>query len=124
MSSSPAFAKHPQHQIIITQHVGPVRICFNGGEVAKSVRALKMAEGNYPPVYYLPLADCKIEKFSKTNHATFCPFKGTASYWTLIDGSNQCQNAVWAYEDPFDEVASIGAHVAFYTDREKIEIFS
>jgi len=52
-----------------------------------------------------------------TDHHTFCPYKGTASYWTIKVGSKVTENAVWGYPDPFDEVAAIKDFVAFYWDR-------
>jgi uncharacterized protein (DUF427 family) len=53
----------------------------------------------------------------RTDHETFCPFKGEASYWTIRVGDRSAENAVWGYEDPFEEVAGLAGHVAFYADR-------
>ena len=107
-----------------------MRVLLNGVEVAGTGRALTMAEGKYPDVFYIPFDDCHRELFIKTDHTTFCPFKGTASYWTLQvvrqpgdaggEAIGRAQNAVWGYEVPYDEVAAIGGHVAFYAD--KVEI--
>ncbi len=122
MSASPAFAKYPNHKIAITQHQGMVEIWFKGIKVASTVRALEMCEADYAPVFYLPFADCHHEYFNKTSHTTFCPFKGTASYWSLETRSGHTENAVWSYENPYDQVAEIIDHVAFYSD--KVEVCS
>jgi uncharacterized protein (DUF427 family) len=56
-----------------------------------------------------------VEATAKT---TFCPFKGTASHWTV----GGVENAAWSYEDPKDEVAAIRGRLAFYPDRVTVEI--
>jgi uncharacterized protein (DUF427 family) len=127
MPSSAAFGKHPQYKITISPHNGLILVLFNGIEVARTDQALRMAEGKYPVVYYIPFEDCRKERFIKTDHSTFCPFKGTASYWTLQADSGQSEsarseNSVWGYEDSYDEVAAISGHVAFYADRVDIQV--
>jgi uncharacterized protein (DUF427 family) len=57
----------------------------------------------------------------RTDLETFCPFKGNASYWTLAASGQRDENAVWSYEDPFDQVAGLKDYVAFYPDRVQVE---
>jgi uncharacterized protein (DUF427 family) len=47
-------------------------------------------------------------------HQTYCPFKGTASYYSLNNGP---ENAVWSYEQPYDEMSVIKERLAFYPDK-------
>ncbi len=117
MASSPAFAAKPGHTITVTPHDGEVTVRFNGAVVARSARALNLKEAAYPPVLYIPFADCMTSHFDRTGHRTTCPFKGDASYWTLSANGTRAENAVWGYETPYDEVAAIAGHVAFYPDR-------
>lgn len=59
----------------------------------------------------------------RTNHHTYCPFKGEASYYTLTVRDKKEENAVWTYEEPYDEVRELKDYIAFYADRvDKIEI--
>ena len=55
-----------------------------------------------------------MERFARTTHSTHCPFKGDASYYSLKGGA---ENAAWSYESPYDEMAAIKGHLAFYPDR-------
>jgi len=71
-------------------------------------------EGDYAPVYYFPRKDVRMERLSRTAHHTYCPFKGTASYFSLKGGA---ENAVWTYETPYDEMLAIKELVAFYSDK-------
>jgi len=58
----------------------------------------------------------------RTDHTSYCPFKGDASYYSVPLGGESAVNAVWEYRRPFDAVAQIRGRVAFYPDRvESIE---
>jgi uncharacterized protein (DUF427 family) len=122
MVQSTAFAANPGHKIIVTPHDGRVVVTFKGAVVADSQKALKLKEGSYPEVFYIPRDDLKIAHFIETDRKTTCPFKGTARYWTLSTKDGTAENAVWGYDDPFEQVAVIDRHVAFYPD--KVEIRS
>lgn len=117
--SSPAYAKHPEHTITVTPYRGRVVVATPDGEVLVDTRnALALQEAKYPVVYYVPRADTRMERLTKTAHSSVCPFKGTASYFT-VEGQPAAvgENAVWSYEAPFDEVAGIREALAFYGNK-------
>jgi len=91
-----------------------VRVTRNGEVIAESRDALAMKEGSYPVVYYIPRADVKMDKLARSSHKTHCPFKGDASYFSFKNGP---ENAVWTYEQPFDEMLVIKDRLAFYPDK-------
>ena len=91
-----------------------VRVTLNGEVIAESRDAVALKEGDYPVVYYIPRKDVKMDQLVRTEHQTHCPFKGDASYYSLKDGP---QNAVWTYEQPYDEVLEIKNLLAFYPDK-------
>ena len=74
-------------------------------------------EARHRPVYYIPKADLAMEYLEPTDQESYCPFKGHARYWTIVVGDERAENAVWAYDDPYDELPQIKDHVAFYADR-------
>lgn len=107
----------PDHPITVERNPNRVVVRFGGRIVADTSHALTLREANYPPVHYIPRADAAMALFERTAHSTHCPFKGDASYFDLrVDGAH-ARNAVWSYEDPFDAVAEIAGHLAFYPDR-------
>jgi uncharacterized protein (DUF427 family) len=122
MTSSPAFAANPGHTITITPEPAQVTVRFKGELVADTKRALRLQEASYPSVLYIPRDDIKAEHFIETSHQTKCPFKGTARYWTLTGKNGEAVNAVWGYDNPFDQVAGIDQHVAFYPNQVEIKI--
>jgi uncharacterized protein (DUF427 family) len=113
-NSAPGFKTHPDHRIKTKPAGMRVQVTFNGEVIADSRDAIRMEEGSYPPVYYIPRKDVKTERLSRTSHQTYCPFKGQASYYSLLNGA---ENAVWSYEAPYAEMSVIKEHLAFYPDK-------
>jgi len=121
MASSPAYAKHPEHEITIGADPTSARVTFSGRVVAQSERALVLHESHCPPRIYIPAEDADQAVLEPTEHTTWCGFKGHASYFSLRVGDAFAENAVWTYEDPFDEVAPIRDYLAFWGDDVTIE---
>lgn len=107
----------PDHPITIEPNPRRVRVRLGGVVVAETTRALTLREATYPPVQYVPREDARMEHFARTAHATHCPYKGDAAYYTLKVGAEERGNAVWTYEAPFPAVAAIAGHLAFYPNR-------
>jgi uncharacterized protein (DUF427 family) len=89
--------------------------------IADTTDALTLCEAEYQPVQYVPLADVDPEQLLPSEHTSYCPFKGDASYYTLPAGGESGENAVWEYRHPYEAVAEIRDRVAFYRDRVEIE---
>ena len=113
--------QNPNHQITIEPKPGRVRVKLEGTVIADSAQALTLAEGKMQPVIYVPRADIAMEHLVRTEHGTHCPFKGDASYFTVEAGGRRMENAAWSYEQPFEDVAAIAGHLAFYPERLTIE---
>jgi uncharacterized protein (DUF427 family) len=107
----------PEHPITITPNPRRVRVRFNGKVVADTQSALTLAEANLPAVQYIPRADADMSAFVPTDHKTYCPFKGDASYFTLVVDGKRAENAVWTYVEPYPAVSLIESHLAFYPNR-------
>ena len=97
-----------------------VRVTFNGEVVADTTEAIRLEEGAYPPVYYLPRKDVKMERLIRTSHTTHCPHKGDATYYSVSNGRT-ARNAVWSYEQPLESMKAIKDLVAFYPDKVELE---
>jgi uncharacterized protein (DUF427 family) len=113
-NSGPGYKEHPEHRIATQPASERVQVKFNGELIADTREAIAMKEGEYPPVYYVPRKDVKMDRLVRTSHTTYCPFKGRASYYSLASGP---ENAVWTYEQPYDEVAVIKDRLAFYPNK-------
>ena len=117
MSEKPRKIPGPDHPITVTPNPGRVVVTVAGKVVADSRNALTLREASYPPVQYIPRKDVDMAALQRTDHASYCPYKGDASYYSVPAGGGRTVNAVWTYETPYDAVAEIKDHVAFYPDR-------
>jgi uncharacterized protein (DUF427 family) len=116
MSRKPVLVPDAGHPITITPTTGRVVVTLGERTIASTTAALTLQEASYQPVQYVPLADVDPEVLSRTDHATYCPYKGDASYYSLVADGATRENAVWTYDAPHDAVAEIAGHVAFYPD--------
>jgi uncharacterized protein (DUF427 family) len=115
----------PDHPITISSAEGKVRVTVAARIVAESTRALRVEEKGHPPVYYLPRNDTNTPLLVRTNHYTYCPYKGDCAYYSIPIGGVKSENAVWTYERPYEAVASIKEYLAFYSSRvDAIEVVS
>lgn len=107
----------PDHPITITRTDAHVVVRAGDKVIAETDRALTLAEANYGPVQYVPLEDVDAAVLGPTDHATYCPYKGEASYYTVTTPGGELENVIWTYEEPYDAMSEIAGHVAFYADR-------
>jgi uncharacterized protein (DUF427 family) len=107
----------PDHPISIQRNLARVVVSVAGRVVADTRDALTLREREYPPVQYIPRKDVDFSQLERTDHATYCPYKGDCSYFSIPAGGEKSVNAVWTYKDPYPAVAQIKGHIAFYPDK-------
>jgi uncharacterized protein (DUF427 family) len=107
----------PDHPISIAPANARIVVVVGGKTIADSTGALTLREAAYPAVHYIPREDVDMAQLARTEHATYCPYKGDCSYYSIPAGGDRSVNAIWTYEAPFAPVASIKSYMAFYPDR-------
>ena len=107
----------PDHPISIERNPARIVVSVAGRVIADSPNALTLREADYPPVQYIPREDVDLSQLKRTDHVTYCPYKGDCNYYSIPAGGKRSVNAVWTYENPYPAVAQIKGHVAFYPDR-------
>lgn len=107
--------------IRIKQASGKWVVRADGAILGESLKALELREGDYAPVIYFPREDIAMDFLDKSDTTTHCPHKGDASYYSISAESSTIHNAAWSYESPFETVAPIKDHLAFYTDKVTVE---
>lgn len=117
-----AWPKYPGYEITASPFEGTGRVRVGDLLLAESDRCLVVAESDHRDCLYFPIDDVRWEHFVESDHHTVCPFKGEASYWSVADGASTLENVVWTYREPFEEVAAIDGHVAFYDDRVDVTV--
>jgi len=112
----------PDHPITITPNPGRIMVKASGQVIADTRRALTLQEASYPAVQYIPREDVDMALLQRTDHASYCPYKGDCSYFSIPAAGDRGANAVWSYEHPHAAVAAIKDHLAFYPDRVDIAL--
>jgi uncharacterized protein (DUF427 family) len=115
--AKPVKVPGPDHPIAITPNAARVVVTVGGKVVADTRAALTLREASYPPVQYIPRRDVDMALLVRTAHATYCPYKGDCSYFSVPAGGERSVNAAWSYEAPYPAVAAIKDHLAFYANR-------
>src|SRR5438046_2777839 len=91
----------PDHPITVTPNARRVVVTANGKVIADTHAALTLKEASYPAVQYIPRADADLDAVERSDHHSYCPYKGEASYFS-IPGIDRGENAIWTYEAPHD----------------------
>jgi uncharacterized protein (DUF427 family) len=117
-----AYQRFPHYRVDLLAGDQPMQARFGTTVIAHSDHPLLVAETDHEAVVYFPLDDVVMTLFTATDHKTFCPFKGQASYWSLQVDGDVAENVMWAYQDPVAEVAGLKGYAAFYVDRVQISV--
>jgi uncharacterized protein (DUF427 family) len=73
-------------------------------------------------VQYIPLDDVDQKVLTRSDTASYCPYKGEAGYYSVNVGGAVVEDALWFYDQPYDAVAPIAGYVAFYADKADISV--
>ena len=106
--------RNPQHRVDVRPSSREVRAHVDDEMVARTRRALFLFETGLPTRYYIPPEDVRSEFLIPSRKTSVCPYKGTASYWSLRVGDHMIEDAVWAYLDPLPECPRIKGFFCFY----------
>lgn len=91
-----------------------ITVTFAGTVIADTTRALRVLETSHPPVYYIPLADVAPGVLSASGRASYCEFKGEATYHDVRVGGQTAAGGAWTYERPTSGYEQLVGHAAFY----------
>jgi len=101
------------YQILVEPVPGLVEARRGNTVLARTTRALVMYETRLSPVVYFPMEDVLAPMRPAANLQTFCPFKGTASYFEVECDGVWLERAIWCYPNPLPESAALEGYVAF-----------
>jgi uncharacterized protein (DUF427 family) len=117
MADKPMKIPGHDHPISIAANPSRVVVTVGGQIIADTHDALTLREASYRDVQYIPRRDVKMAALTRSEHTTYCPYKGDASYYSIPAGGDRSVNAVWSYETPFDAMAQIKDYLAFFPNR-------
>jgi uncharacterized protein (DUF427 family) len=104
----------PAHKLLMQAFPRRVRAVFVAETVLDTTRGMLLHETGLPPQLYVPEEDIRQDLLQSTDHHTYCPFKGTASYRSIVTSDKTAENAVWAYPEPNPESQWLSGYAGFY----------
>lgn len=107
--------------IKITKATGTWVVRAAGAVIAETRNALLLTEGEMDTVVYFPREDIAMAFVDPSDTTTHCPFKGNASYYSVVAKSGPLTDSVWSYEDPIDDVSQIAGYMAFAHEKVTVE---
>jgi len=116
MAGAPGYLKFPDHSIVENRLGVRVRVFVSGEVLADSMEVLRLDESGYLPRYYFPALHDKSAWLRPSDTMSYCPFKGTATYFTVDTGRIVLEDAAWTYAHPYDEHTALQERLAFYTE--------
>ena len=113
--------RDPYHRVDILARSRHVRVEVDGTTVADSARPVILFETGLPPRCYLPLSDIRTDLLTPSDTESHCPYKGTATYWSVNTGHGAHADLVWSYRAPLAESQKIAGLACFYD--EKVDVY-
>jgi len=112
--------KHPRdpyHRIDVLESSRHVEVWSNGVKVADTRRPRLLFETSLPTRYYIPKLDARMDLLRPSSSHSVCPYKGTASYWSLAIGDTVAEDLVWGYPTPLPEALKVTNLLCFYNEK-------
>jgi uncharacterized protein (DUF427 family) len=109
--------RDPYKRVDILASSRHVRVEVDGVTVADSDQPRILFETSLPPRYYVPLSHVRIDLLCPSTTQTHCPYKGTATYWSVDTGTQTHTDVVWIYRTPLPESQKIAGLACFYNER-------
>lgn len=110
-------ARDPYTRVDVLPSTRHVQVEVDGVRVADSRRPYLLFETGLPTRYYLPRPDVRMDLIKPSNTHTSCPYKGTASYYSLRIGDQLYRDLIWTYRDPIPECPKIAKLLAFFNEK-------
>jgi len=109
--------RNPYHRIDILRTDRRLRVAVGGTVLVDTTETLVLHETALAPRLYVPPRLVRMDLLVASPTTTYCPYKGTASYWTAVVDGTTVDDVAWTYEDPLPESTPIRGMLSFYADR-------
>jgi uncharacterized protein (DUF427 family) len=114
--------RDPYHRVDVLESSRHVKVTVNGEVVAETDRPTILFETGLPPRYYIPPENVREDALVESEKTTQCPYKGTASYYSVEAGGERVEDLVWYYPEPIAEAPKISGLLCFFNEKVDLEV--
>jgi uncharacterized protein (DUF427 family) len=93
-----------------------VQAVVGGKIVAETHRPVVVFETGLATRYYIPMEDINQEVLVPSDRVTQCPYKGTATYYSVKIDDMLYQDVIWTYQNALPAVGEIAGYLCFYSE--------
>lgn len=112
--------RNPYHRVDCVRTSRRLRVELAGTVLVDSNRTIGVYETALEPRLYVSGDDVRRDLLRPSPTTTYCPYKGTASYWNAVIGDTVVEDVAWSYQDPLPESLPIAGWLAFDPDRASV----
>jgi uncharacterized protein (DUF427 family) len=109
--------RNPYHRIDCIRVRRRLRVEVAGTVLVDTTDTLALYETSRAPQLYVKRDAVRTESIVPSATRTYCPYKGTASYWSAKIGDALVEDVAWSYEEPTPESRPVAGLLSFYADR-------
>lgn len=112
--------RNPYHRVDCVRTSRPLRVDVAGTNLVDTTSTMGVYETALAPRLYVAKAAVRMDLLVPSPTTTYCPYKGTASYWTAVIGETTVEDVAWSYEDPLPESLPIRGFLGFDDTRARV----
>jgi uncharacterized protein (DUF427 family) len=114
--------RDPYHRVDVREGSRHVRIEAGGETVAETDRPKLLFETGLPVRFYIPPEDVRSDLLRPTETSSVCPYKGSASWWSVEVGGRRLEDVAFGYPEPLPEAQAVRDHVCFLGEGVETEV--
>ena len=109
--------RNPYHRVDCVRTSRHLRVEVGGVTLVDTADTVGLYETSLAPRLYVDRRHVRMDLLVPSATTSYCPYKGTATYWTAVVGDVTVDDVAWTYEDPLPESLPIRGMLSFYEDR-------
>ncbi len=114
--------RNPYHRIDCVRAGRRLRVVVSDVCILDTTDTVSLYETSLDPKLYVDRSHVAGVELIASETTTYCPYKGTASYWTAVVGDTRIDDIAWSYEDPTPESSAIAGLLSFYAEKATVEM--
>jgi uncharacterized protein (DUF427 family) len=109
--------RNPYHRVDILRSERHLRVDVGPTTLVDTNDTLVIYETALEPKLYVEPRHVRMDALEKSATVTYCPYKGTTTYWSYRVGDDTVADVAWSYEDPLPESAPLRGFLSFEESR-------